>query len=120
MKTRLKELRLEKKLTQNALAKYLGTTQTTISKLESGRGIPDATMLVELSHLFHVTTDYILCLSDERFTADFLLDNNLHHFKKYKCYHTLYQKMNPLQRECCYTFLNSMVNNSDKENADNI
>lgn len=36
MKTRIKELRLEKNLTQQTLAKYLGTNQTTLSKIEGG------------------------------------------------------------------------------------
>ena len=71
MKTRIKELRLEKNLTQQTLAKYLGTNQTTLSKIECGLAIPDAMLLISLSNLFHVSTDYILCLSEERLSADY-------------------------------------------------
>ena len=39
MKTRIKELRLEKKLTQKVLAEYLGANQTMLSKIETGTSI---------------------------------------------------------------------------------
>ena len=46
MKTRIKELRLEKNLTQESLAKYLGVNQATVSKLENESTTPDATLLI--------------------------------------------------------------------------
>ena len=48
MKTRIKELRLEKKLTQKVLAEYLGANQTMLSKIETGTSIPDAMLLIDL------------------------------------------------------------------------
>lgn len=52
MKTRIKELRLEKKLTQQSLATHLGVNQTTVSKLENETTTPDAMLLTRLSRFF--------------------------------------------------------------------
>ena len=109
MKTRIKELRVEKKLTQQTLAKHLGINQASLSKIESGVSTPDAQLLVDLSRFFHVTTDYILLLSEERLTADYLLADNMSNLKKYQHLITLYQKMTPDQQKDFYTFLRSML-----------
>lgn len=115
MKTRIRELRLEKNLTQCALAGTLGITQTTLSRIENGAGVPDAIMLTHLSQIFHVTTDYILFLSNERVTADSLLAENLHNLKKYQHLVALYQKMNLKQQSDCYTFLCSMLEGGEEK-----
>ena len=113
MKTRIKELRLEKKMTQQALAKQLGINQASLSKIECGAITPDALLLIDLSRFFHVTTDYILLLSEERLTADHLLEDNLHHLKKYQRFITVYQMMNQKQQGDCYNFLCSMLGIND-------
>ncbi len=112
MKTRIKELRLEKKLTQESLAKYLGINQATVSKLENESTIPDATLLIRLSRFFHVSTDYVLYLSEQRLSADLLLADNMHLLKKYQHLISLYQKMSPLQQQSCYRFLDNMLDDS--------
>jgi transcriptional regulator with XRE-family HTH domain len=109
MKTRIKELRLEKNLTQQALAEHLGINQTALSKLECELSVPDASLLVNLSRFFHVSTDYILFLSEERLNADYLLADNMHHLKKYQHLIAIYQKMDQRQQGACYNFLCSML-----------
>lgn len=108
MKTRIKELRLEKKLTQQALAKQLGINQSSLSKIECGAATPDALLLIDLSRFFHVTTDYILLLSEERLTADCLLADNMCNLKKYQHIITIYQKMTQKQQTHLYNFLCSI------------
>lgn len=108
MKTRIKELRLEKNMTQQALAKQLGINQASLSKIECGAITPDALLLIDLSRFFHVTTDYILLLSEERLTADCLLADNLCNLKKYQNLITIYQKMTQKQQTDFYNFLCSM------------
>ena len=98
MKTRIKELRLEKKMTQQALAKQLGINQASLSKIECGTCTPDALLLIDLSRFFHVTTDYILLL----------LADNLCNLKKYQNLITIYQKMTQKQQTDFYNFLCSM------------
>lgn len=56
----LKELRLQKNLTQKELAKELGTTQRRVSYLEMGRSEPDVQTLCLIADFFDVTTDELL------------------------------------------------------------
>lgn len=113
MNTRIKELRLEKKLTQKVLGEYLGANQTMLSKIENGISTPDAMLLVDLSRFFHVSTDYILYLSEERTNADSLLADNIHNLKKYQRLISLYQRMNIKQQGDFFTFLCSMLGISE-------
>ena len=109
MKTRIKELRLERNLSQQTLANLLGINQTSLSKIERGASTPDGLLLFDLSRFFHVTTDYILFLSEERLNADNLLADNMFHLKKYQHLIAVYQKMNQKPQENCYKFLCSML-----------
>ena len=70
METRIKELRQEKKYTQESLAIKVGVNQTTLSRIECGIMIPDADLLVRLSDTFKVSIDYILGLSNHRLLAE--------------------------------------------------
>lgn len=87
----------------------MGINQTSLSKIESGISIPDGQLLIDLARFFHVTTDYILFLSEERLNADYLLADNMFHLKKYQHLIAVYQKMNQRQQEYCYNFLCSML-----------
>ena len=60
----LKELRLERQLTQSALADLLIINQRTISSWETGIREPDYEMLVKIAKFFDVTTDYLLGVED--------------------------------------------------------
>ena len=112
MRTRIKELRLEKKLTQESLAKYLDINQAAVSKLENELTTPDAMLLIRISRLFHVSIDYVLYLSDQRLSADLLLADNMHHLKKYQHLISLYQKMTPKQQQDCFNFVLSIMNDN--------
>lgn len=57
---RIKELRLEKKLTQPQLAEIIGVSKGMISFWENGVCEPTASNLVKLANYFDVTTDYLL------------------------------------------------------------
>lgn len=63
-KERLKELRLEKELSQAELAKALKINQRTVSNWETGIRQPDFETLVLIAEYFSVTTDYLLGISD--------------------------------------------------------
>lgn len=66
MNTRIKQLRQEKRYTQESLALKVGVNQTTLSRIECGVTIPDAYLLVRLSDTFKVSIDYILGISNHR------------------------------------------------------
>ena len=56
----LSELRLKKNLSQNELAKILGTTQSSVGHWEAGRRKLTPEMLVKVAEYFNVSTDYLL------------------------------------------------------------
>ncbi len=109
MQTRIKQLRLEKRLSQQALARILNLNQSTLSKIECGISIPDAILICDLSRFFHVSADYILYLAEERLNTDLLLANNMFHLKKYLDHMSMYQQLNPCQQKVCDSFVQNML-----------
>ena len=63
-KERLKELRSEKNISQQNLAKAIGVTQKAIDFWEKGINEPKATYIISLAKYFKVTTDYLLGLEN--------------------------------------------------------
>lgn len=57
---RIKQLRKEKEINQDVLAKLLGIEIAGISKLETGRVPLKDEYIVKLANFFNVTTDYLL------------------------------------------------------------
>ena len=60
MTNRIKELRQSKKITQGALADYLGIAQNTLSYWEQGKYDIDSESLKKIANYFNTTIDYIL------------------------------------------------------------
>ncbi len=56
----LKELRKQKNLTQQEAADALYVSQKTISRWETGEGIPDVSIIAEVAKFYNVTVDDIL------------------------------------------------------------
>lgn len=65
---KLQELRKSRSMTQEELAEALFVSRTAVSKWESGRGYPNIDSLKEISRLFSVTIDELIC-SDEMITV---------------------------------------------------
>ena len=70
-------IRKEEGLTQAQLAKKLYVTRQAVSKWECGNAIPDIDLLLELSHIYHVSVnemlednDLILKLTDKQSEID--------------------------------------------------
>ena len=61
MKTRLKELRMENGYTQQDVAKAIMCATRTYAHYENGERWMGQDTLINLSKLFNVSTDYILC-----------------------------------------------------------
>ncbi|MBQ9081697.1 MAG: helix-turn-helix transcriptional regulator [Clostridia bacterium] len=61
---RLKSLRKEKNLGQNALAKAINVSNASISYWETGKQEPCAEALFKLAVFFNVSADYILGITD--------------------------------------------------------
>ena len=63
---RLRALREDQDLTQQAVADYLHIRQNTYSQYETGQRQLPLELLVALALYYHTSTDYILELTDQR------------------------------------------------------
>ena len=66
MGEKLKSLRIEKNLTQKQVADRIGLAISAVSSYESGTRYPSYDVLVKLARIFHVSTDYLLGMTDKR------------------------------------------------------
>ena len=66
MGEKLYSLRIEKKLTQKQLAARIGLAFSAVSSYESGSRYPSFETLIKLARIFHVSTDYLLGLTERR------------------------------------------------------
>lgn len=62
----LKTLRLRENLTQSQLAQKLGLTKSVISAYETGLRMPSYDILIHISQIFNVSTDYLLGLEQKQ------------------------------------------------------
>ena len=60
-------LRKSRGMSQETLAEHLNVSRQAVSRWEMGTAMPDATNILRLSKLFHVTADYLL---DDEYQSD--------------------------------------------------
>lgn len=63
----LKELRMQNGMTQQQLATQIGVTKSVISYYELQERTPSPEVLVKLSAVFHVSSDYLLGIEKNNF-----------------------------------------------------
>lgn len=68
---RICELRKDNGMTQDDLAKYLNVTRASISNYEKGVNEPSLQIIIKLSKLFNVSSDYLLELTKEKYNLNF-------------------------------------------------
>ena len=66
MYPRIRDLREDCDLSQTALAKKLGMSQTGYSKYETGENDIPTAILIKLSKIYNVSIDYMLGISDQK------------------------------------------------------
>ncbi|MBQ8769252.1 MAG: helix-turn-helix transcriptional regulator [Oscillospiraceae bacterium] len=66
MYSRIRDLREDHDLTQTALAKILGMSQTGYSKYETGENDVPTTILIKLARYYGTSIDYLLGETDIR------------------------------------------------------
>ena len=57
---KVKSLREQLNITQSELAKRLGLTRSSVNGWEMGLSVPSTPLLIKLSRIFDVSTDYLL------------------------------------------------------------
>lgn len=67
---RFKQLRMERRLTQDSLAEIFFLNKSSISRYESGKQIPEPQTLQKFADFFEVSLDYLMGKSDIRKIAD--------------------------------------------------
>lgn len=66
LKDKLRTLRQQKNVTQEALANHLGITPQSVGKWERGEGFPDITLLPKIAFYFDITVDELLGVEQAR------------------------------------------------------
>ena len=66
MRTRLKVLRAEHDLTQEALAERVGVSRQAINAIETGKYEPSLTLAMKIARLFNQPVEQIFFLEEER------------------------------------------------------
>lgn len=87
----LKQLRTEKGLTQNELAKILDVSKSNISKYEAGSVEPNISILMRISEYFEKSVDYLLGKSDASTV------HSAEHKKKDNYFFFFFNEENPLR-----------------------
>ena len=64
MKNRLKNLRTQRSVSQNALAEALSVSRQTIISIENGKFDPSLTLAMKLTRYFEVSLDEIFVYED--------------------------------------------------------
>lgn len=67
---RLKELRIEKNLSQSKLAELFNISQQAVSHYEKGIRDIDSSLMKNLANFFDVSTDYLLGITDVKNYTD--------------------------------------------------
>lgn len=63
---RLTELRKEQGFTREAFADYLSVSEQTLGRYERDEREPNFDFIKNISQIFDVSTDYLLCVTDEK------------------------------------------------------
>ena len=66
----LKEIRKQRKITQEDLAELLNVSRQAISKWESGNGYPETEKLIMVSRELNISLDYCKCLTTTHLDKD--------------------------------------------------
>lgn len=110
MKTRIKELRESKNLTQTALSVIVGCSQNTISRIELEEASINAELLIEFSKYFNVSIEYILYQTDQRNSSSPISFSSLP--PRISKYIQKLQQLSPENKEAVFVLIDHFTNNT--------
>ncbi|WP_224994348.1 helix-turn-helix domain-containing protein [Cesiribacter sp. SM1] len=100
---RIKTLRKEHQLTQQALADKVGLTYVQIGRYETGRSTPSSDVLSKLAQVLNTTTDFLMSGSQQEAASAQLADKEL-----LRQFHEV-QQLNPEDKHLVKTFLDAFL-----------
>lgn len=86
MAARLKELRLDKGLSQIEVANWISVSRTSYTKYETGVYEPSIETLIKLAEFYGVTVDYIIGRSNQRVTLETCTEDEINVITMYRRY----------------------------------
>ena len=101
---RIKELREDKKESQQKLAMLLNVSQTMISRYELGLAYPDVKMLITLAEHFGVSVDYLIGASDSKLPYT---KSNLSEQEQQVLF--MFKRLNKVQKEKAVSYIEGML-----------
>lgn len=107
---RLKELRLERGLSQQQLAKQIETTQSNIGRWENGINEPTASQLIKLANYFDCTIDFLVGRVDDFGISDNDRASQLKE-KSTTTFLTLYTRLNDSAKNITLDLMRSLLKN---------
>ncbi|MDD2978556.1 MAG: helix-turn-helix transcriptional regulator [Hespellia sp.] len=107
MENRIKELRLEKGITQNVLADAIGVSQQTISKYEKEAFSVPLDAMIGIADYFHTTIDYILRQTDQRYRENYRVEVN-RKVEKHRELCVAYDKLTKKHRELAMNLIDGL------------
>ena len=107
---RLKQIREEKGLSQNELAKKINMTQQRISSYEKGIREPDIETLKILADFFNVSIDYLLGKTDKR------NNDKKEELEIHWALNGGYNALNDTNREIARSVIESLLAKQEQEN----
>lgn len=101
---RIKELRENKKESQQKLAMLLNVSQTMISRYELEQAYPDVEMLIKLAQHFGVSVDYLIGLSESKLPYT---KSNLSEQEQQMLF--LFKRLSKTQKEKAVSYIEGML-----------
>ena len=101
---RIKELREDKKESQQKLAMLLNVSQTMISRYELEQAYPDVEMLIKLAQHFGVSVDYLIGVSESKLPYT---KSNLSEQEQQMLF--LFKRLSKTQKEKAMSYIEGML-----------
>lgn len=101
---RIKELRENKKESQQKLAMLLNVSQTMISRYELEQAYPDVEMLIKLAQHFGVSVDYLIGVSESKLPYT---KSNLSEQEQQMLF--LFKRLSKTQKEKAVSYVEGML-----------
>jgi transcriptional regulator with XRE-family HTH domain len=99
---RIKELRVQKKMTQSDLAKEVGLTYVQVGRYETQKSFPSAEVVQKLAQALDTTTDYLMNGATDNATAQLADKELLRQFKEV-------EKLDAEDKHLIKTFLDAFI-----------